>query len=122
MPHLRVHEILDDSGPERMTLMVSDNIDYMYMKICFDQRLKNDFWSEHGADAPRERQIRKGLLFTLTQYTTDMENVPPNPWKVPVIRVERIKLCPPDQIVVIDPVNTHSVHHTYLPSSEPCTL
>ena len=120
-PCLRVHEVLDDSGPERMTLMVSDNVDYMCMKICFDQRHKDDFWSEHGADAPRERQIRKGSLFTLTQYTTHMENVPPNPWKVPVIRVERIKLFPPDQIVVIDHVNTHSVHHIYLSSSEPCT-
>ena len=60
MSHLRVHEIQDDSGPERMTLMVSDNVDYMYMKICFDQRLKNDFWRDHGANAPSEQQIRKG--------------------------------------------------------------
>ena len=75
-----------------MTLMVSDNVDYMCMKICFDQHHKDDFWSEHRADAPREQQIRKGSLFTLTQYTTDMENIPPNPWKVPVIRVIEIPL------------------------------
>ena len=96
MPNLRVHSVEDDSSPDGTTRMiVSDNVDYMFMKICFNERLKNAFWRDHEANAPDKRQIQKGSLLRLIQHTTDMEHLPSLREKVPVIRVEKICLRPP---------------------------